>query len=123
MEAFFEKYQQLFSENSIRASNGECLLGARKAQKNGYGAMKYKNPFTGRWKCTTAHRLSYMIAMRQLDIGDKDVSHLCHNGLCIRTDHLSAEPHNLNCDRVRCVNRGRCKGHGAYPLCLLHLKL
>ncbi|MBV2113355.1 MAG: hypothetical protein KUF82_20580 [Candidatus Thiodiazotropha sp. (ex Ctena orbiculata)] len=123
MEGFFEKYQQLFLENSIRSKNGECVLWARKMQKTGYGAVKYKCPVTGQWKCTTAHRLSFMVATRHLDIGDKDVSHLCHNALCIRADHLSAEPHDLNCERVKCVNRGKCQGHGEYPLCLLHLKL
>lgn len=123
MEGFFEKYRQLFLENSAPSKNGECLFWARKVLKTGYGAVKYKCPVTRQWKCTTAHRLSFMVATKHLDIGDRDVSHLCHNALCIRLDHLSAEPHELNCERIKCVNRGRCQGHGEYPLCLLHLKL
>ena len=29
----------------------------------------------------------------QMDLRDKDISHLCHNWLCVRNEHLSAEPH------------------------------
>ena len=79
------------------------MLWARKMQKTGYGAVKYK------WKCTTAHRLSFMVGTKHLYIGDRDVSHLCHNALCIRLDHLSTEPHELNCERIKCVNRGKCQ--------------
>ena len=94
MEGFFEKHQQLFLENITESKNGECVLWARKVQKTGYGAVKYK------WKCTTAHRLSFIVGTKHLYIGDRDVSHLCHNALCIRLDHLSTEPHELNCERI-----------------------
>ena len=73
MEGFFEKHQQLFLENITESKYGECVLWARKVQKTGYGAVKYK------WKCTTAHRLSFMVGTKHLYIGDRDVSHLCHN--------------------------------------------
>ena len=43
MEGFFEKYQQLFLENVTGSKNGECVLWARKVQKTGYGAVKYKS--------------------------------------------------------------------------------
>ena len=72
MEGFFEKYQQLFLENVTGSKNGECVLWARKVQKTGYGAVKYKCPVTGRWKCTTAHRLSFMVGTKHLCIGDRD---------------------------------------------------
>ena len=123
MEGFFEKHQQLFLENITELKNGECVLWARKVQKTGYGAVKYKCPVTERWKCTTAHRLSFMVGTKHLYIGDRDISHLCHNTLCIRLDHLSTEPHDLNCERIKCVNRGKCQRYGEYSLCLLHLKL
>ena len=116
MEGFLEKHQQFFLENITESKNGECVLWARKVQKT-YRAVKYK------WKCTTAHRLSFMVGTKHLYIGDRDVSHLCHNALCIRLDHLSTEPHELNCERIKCVNRGKCQGYGKYSLYLLHLKL
>ena len=36
------------------------MLWARKVQKTGYGAVKYK------WKCTTTHRLSFMVGTKHL---------------------------------------------------------
>ena len=63
------------------------------------------------------HRFTFMIFSGTLDIGTMDSSHLCHNTLCIQSCHLSMEPHTVNCDRVRCVNGGMCKGHVGYPDC------
>ena len=38
-----------------------------------------------------------------MDITGKDISHLCHNKLCVRGEHLSAEPHAVNNARQKCV--------------------
>ena len=122
MEGFFEKYKCLFETECVPAPNGECLLWPRKPQKNGYGAVKYKCPISGLWRCTTAHRLSFMVFNQNMDITGQDISHLCHNKLCVRGEHLSAEPHAVNNARQKCVNRCCCSGHGEFPDCVLYLK-
>ena len=42
-----------------------------------------------------------MVSTRHLYIGDRDISHLCHNALCIRLDHLSMEPHEHIYARIK----------------------
>ena len=69
------------------------------------------------------HRISFMIFSETLDIGKLKISHLCYNTLCIWPSHLSMEPHAVNSDRVRHVNREVCKGHAGYQDCLLVCKM
>ena len=52
---------------------------------------------------------------KHLYIGDTDISHLCHNALCIRVDHLSREPHEPMNERIKGASHDKCKSHGAYP--------
>ena len=47
-----------------------------------------------------------------------DVSHVCHNTLCINIAHLALESHHINCSRKHCVDIGRCNGEHE-PACLL----
>ena len=42
-----------------------------------------------------------MVSTRHLYIGDTDISHLCHNALCIRVDHLLTEPHKPMNERIK----------------------
>lgn len=123
MEGFFEKFDDLFKNKCNDSSNGQCVLWPRKPQKHGYGTVKYKCPMSGQWRCITAHRLAFMVLNRQMDLRDKDISHLCHNCLCVRNEHLSAEPHEVNNERQKWVNRSTCCGHGEYLDCLVHLKM
>lgn len=76
-----------------------------------------------------AHRLSLMIHMQTLDLNRTceysglpcEVSHLCHNALCINPLHLSLEPKVTNNSRKQCLNEKKCFGHGNYRACLLDL--
>jgi hypothetical protein len=52
-----------------------------------------------------------------------EISHLCHNSLCVNPAHLCLEPHHVNQHRSTCVGRGHCYSHPGFPDCLLHLKL
>ena len=56
-----------------------------------------------------------MVSTRHLYIGDRDISQLCHNALCIRLDHSSTEPDEHMYERTKGANRDKCKSHGAYP--------
>ena len=57
-----------------------------------------------------------MVATRHLYIGGRDISHLCHNALCIKLDHSSTEPHEHMYERIKGANRDKCKSHKEYPL-------
>lgn len=46
------------------------------------------------------------------------VSHLCHNKLCISTAHLNLEPAQVNICRRICQRHGQCIHHIRQPDCL-----
>ena len=80
------------------------------------------------WKTQYVHRLALLFdrGWSLLDVEEEgmDVSHLCHNTLCINAAHLSYEPHAVNMLRRSCLGAGTCLGHGhGYPLCMLPLML
>ena len=119
---FIAKYSAKLGNNSHLSPNNICVLwhGALKAGKyTQYGVMCVK--INNKWKTITVHRLQYMLAnhinITNLD-SDMDVSHLCHNTICIKPDHLSYEPRYINNNRIACKGRGTCSGHNEYRDCL-----
>jgi len=49
-----------------------------------------------------------------------EVSHLCHQRLCVNADHLSLEPRSVNLERMHCKGQQLCHlCHEGYPKCLL----
>lgn len=85
-----------------------------------YGTIRVKFPGMDHSKNIYVHRLSYMCSRRTLDLpAGLHVSHLCHNTLCIKPEHLSLEPHYVNNGRKDCTGRNppECSGHGIYPKC------
>ena len=124
MDAFYAKYAEKISENSIPCPNGECKVWIKAKKQSGYGVIKCKMP-TNEWQTLHVHRLSFIISNRLTtgDIVGRQVSHLCHNKACTNSDHLSLEPAQVNRSREICVNRKTCTGHDNYPDCMLRLKL
>ena len=124
MDDFFKKYQNKISNNSkISVQNGECLLWTRATKPSGYGVIRYMSPITNKWQTANAHRLSYIVFNRNFQLGDLEVSHLCHNYKCTNVKHLSAEPHSINTDRSKCLSRGVCHHHDPFPNCMLSMKI
>ena len=123
MEEFYSHYRQIILSKCDPAPNHECILWIMTPRPSGYGVIKFKSPITGQYHTVNAHRLSLMVFNETLDVDSLDISHLCHNRLCMLKDHLSAEPHSVNMSRVACVNRQLCEGHRPYPPCILNLKL
>ena len=126
MDRFVEKYSQTLSELSrISAENHACIIWQGPVTKVGnYGLISYKDPDDSRWKKTRAHRLVYMINSGNINLPrDMDCSHLCHNSLCVKFDHISLEPHRINNNRKHCLNSNTCHGHVGFNNCLLDLKL
>jgi hypothetical protein len=65
-----------------------------------------------------AHRASY-IAFTECFVLPNDISHCCHEKLCVNPDHLSHEEHCINRSRARCIEAGQCQGHGEHKPCIL----
>lgn len=125
LDFFVDKYLERLKESSHLAPNGQCQIWAKATTKTKvkYGAIFVK--FGCKSFTTTAHRLSYVVHNRITfdDIKHLDVSHLCHNSLCVNPIHLTLEPHPVNNNRIHCVSLGHCLGHDRYPQCLLNLRL
>jgi hypothetical protein len=119
MEGFFKKYESKLNEKSVVVENG-CRIwqGCQKKGPIGYGVIKAK--FPDGWHTVHAHRLRYLVSSKTLTLEQGyEVSHLCHKPLCIAFEHLSLEPHSVNTERLKCLNRGNCGGHDPFALCRL----
>ena len=120
MEAFFEKNRLLIAKKSEPNANGcRIWLGTLKRGPIRYGVVNAKFP-DGKWRNLHVHRLRYLVYLQVLALAPGlDVSHLCHEPLCVALEHLSIEPHHLNLERQRCVNREHCIGHKGFRGCML----
>lgn len=93
-------------------------------QPAGYGkvAIQLTNK---RRKYFRVHRLVFLIHHKlqaiptQNDQGIRvEVSHICHQRLCVKPEHLTLEAHEVNMERLHCKKQGFCtKNH--QPYCLL----
>lgn len=117
--AFKEKYQAKIHAKSAPAPNGRCQRWTGTSQA-GYGVIycQWKN----KWKKFYVHRLSLVFnrgwTLEDVEEAGMDVSHLCHDGLCVNPEHLSYEPHQVNRIRSACVAVRVCQGHGTFPRCM-----
>jgi hypothetical protein len=118
-----EAYERLIEQCKVSV-NGQCLLYDGSTNEGGYGRIGQN--MGDKWVPVYCHRLSYMKNHPDEHITG-NISHLCHNKVCVLPEHLSHEPGWVNQRRRYCVNKGHCIGHeypnGNYPDCLLHLKI
>lgn len=89
---------------------------------NGYGFIRVSWPEEGS-KVERVHRVALMVEMRltrsQFPGANLEVSHLCHEKLCVNPMHLSLEPHATNQERIHCMQQGVCSGaHHPHPRCI-----
>ena len=63
------------------------------------------------------HQLAYAVHVGFVPGPPLQVSHLCHNCLCVNVAHLVAEEGSYNRGRMVCREAGYCIGH--QPPCLL----
>lgn len=109
---------------SSTAGNGACIIwgGGNYVSVGNYrkGIVKWVDT-NGRRTSTTIQRATYMniTGCTLSDIKGFDVSHICHNSLCITFQHLSLEPHAVNIQRKNCVSEKRCTSHSPYRDCQL----
>ena len=119
-QEFFAKYSDKLLAKSKLSINGQCRLWQGGTNADGYGVIQIQ--VKAKWKKITCHRLAYIVH-HQVDLSDTplDVSHLCHNHLCVTPTHLSLEPHPVNNNRQACISAGQCMGHKQYPDCMFPL--
>ena len=94
-----------------------CRLWGKSTASNGYPQLKVTVQSWGS-KPQSVHRLVYYMAGNTSTPGH-EISHLCHNKLCVEVSHLSSEPPAVNSQRNNCRGENICSGHGAYADCLL----
>lgn len=126
MEDFLKLYQgKVFENSTVSQENGLCRIWTGSLTKNRkYGLISFKDPVDLKWKKKHAHRLAVVVFLKDLNLkSDADCSHLCHNSLCVNTDHISVEPHYINNNRQYCLNSGVCHGHLGFRECMLDLKI
>lgn len=112
-------------KTQLKPSTG-CLLwkGAVKKCKGrrggGYGIINVHLPGHDSRTLMRVHRLAYIVHTGNFIPQQNDVSHLCHNSLCVNFHHLSLEPRKINNARKVCHRKRQCQGHGNnYRDCLL----
>ena len=109
--------------NFLMNTHGCVIWTGPNLNKSGveYGYKYVKLPNQNKKSRQYTHRLAYMFKIGNFRLPrGLDVSHICHNSLCVNPAHLSSEPHHINNNRIQCVNEGRCFGHQQYKTCLLN---
>ena len=124
MTEWYQVYIDRIKEKSTIGKNGVCVIwmwgSKRVIGSMKYGEMKAKIPGEVSKKYSV-HRLQYILHNLDTLHPKGDISHLCHNSLCINMDHLSLEPREINNNRQGCLSRGSCKMHEGYRDCMVHL--
>lgn len=121
MDMDFKKLKVKIINKSDPAQDGTgCRLwrGALEHKGNAtYGKMNVK--MLGQWRVMHVHRVAYM-AEYEIIISQNmgDVSHLCHNTLCVNVKHMAVEPHSTNMDRSICKSMNLCRGHIPFKNCM-----
>jgi len=116
---YAEFLKQKLLNMSDAADHKGCVKWNHWVDKEGYGSTKVRSHFDDRRFTLNVHRLMYFIHARHILTPDHHTSHLCHQKLCINTDHLSYEPAAVNLQRTTCNRKGYCGGHDGYKDCLL----
>lgn len=74
-------------------------------------------------KCVTAHRASYIMAYHKRKDLSMEISHRCHQSLCVNPAHLSHETHEINVEREDCRRFKKCTGHDGVDPCIFKVDL
>ena len=116
-ETFFEKWSCILYTEAHAKLSGCLELTNGATDRCGYPVMKVTLPNGKRYQVSAA-RLMYMCHYKLLTLHG-DVSHLCHNKVCVNIHHLVCETREINLNRQVCKNRGVCtKNH--MPHCIFN---
>lgn len=87
--------------NSRHVKQGDCWIWQAGITKK--GRPKCSSNYFKKYGVTFAYQLSYLVHKGDYDKNSLQISHLCHNKLCINPDHLVAESYIQN--RMRDITR------------------
>lgn len=116
MAVFFDKLEKSLLKKTAEADNARgCTEWVGCRDKYGYGTKRVTWPDHS-VTLERVHRVVFMVHNKLLrdDVprydsrGILEVSHLCHNKICIKPQHLVLESHEQNCERKRCECLGYC---------------
>jgi hypothetical protein len=107
-----------------------CHLWRGRPHVNGYGQMSVRWPLESKSTSVSPHRVAYILNYLEYFPTFKipreygEISHICHNSMCVNINHLSLELHDINCARRDyCIRRMVCITHAGsgytYPNCIL----
>ena len=110
-QSFYDKLRtRVLAKTPNKDANGMgCWQWAGGLKTGGRYGTEYLH-VGGDRMCVNAHRAAY-IAFNRAFLLPFDISHCCHQSLCVNPNHLSHEPHDINMDRERCRKAGKCYGH------------
>ena len=105
--------------SSVPHPQGQCRLWTKGVGGSGYPRMRVK--VAGRVGSIQygVHQVVYALnSGTALNLPLHDVSHRCHNRLCVNMDHLSYEPKVVNAQRNPCRELNQCRGHLPFLPCI-----
>ena len=134
-----EQVEEYYKDQSITTDVNGChiwqlnLSSNTRRNSSRYGLINIKiedkvNKTTC-WRRLGAHIVVYFLRTSQVPLkGVTDISHLCHNSLCVNFDHLNREPHSINIQRYtsQCKTTKICLGHtdeksgDVFPKCIIN---
>lgn len=88
-----------------RREPDECWEWLRAKTKAGYGNVHIPVPWSSTPVTIAAHRLSWVIAHRELIPDGMEIDHTCHNKACVNPAHLDLVTRLVNMRRQRRENR------------------
>ena len=126
MEEFWGNLQDKLEGKSESMGRFGCKKWIGQRDGLGYGRMWIRWP-DNRRTIERVHRVAFMVRYRWLrdefprgyiQGSILEVSHLCHQKLCINTLHMVIETHSINQSRNHCRAQGQCS-NDHLPRCIL----
>lgn len=99
-------------------STGCIIYKGKSKKKDGNGGFygRITRTYNGHKHDLLVHQVAWMAGQTPTAIVcPAPVSHLCHENMCINSNHLVCEPQEVNNKRIACHNKGYCtetnRGH------------
>ena len=81
-------------------NGGQCQLWTGLKKNEGYGRLK--KSINGYLHDLLVHNVVWMATQNPIQTVSPQLSHLCHNKLCVNYTHIVAEPQSVNNQRKEC---------------------
>ena len=109
----YGKSCQKVLKRTLKVQRG-CILWTGCCDRHGYGRKRVTWHYDAS-KTERVHRMAYMVNHKLTELprtsesGELlEISHLCHQKLCINPEHLVIEAYMVNMSRAHCFVHGAC---------------